>query len=175
MSLDKAPLRIVVFTDVSFGNGADLSSQLGFIIVVTDASGNANVTHYGTHNSRRVTRSVMEAELLVLVNGFDNAFVAKYSLGEMLGSNIPLDVLFDSRTTFKCVPKHAPTMEKRLQIDINALRQSHSKGEIRCVGWISGTLNRANGLTRKKFVQKGNTLFRLISENIVDIRPEGWT
>ena len=128
MPLDEASLRIVLFTDASFGNGADLSSQFGFIIVAMDASGNPNVTHYGSRKSRRVTRSVMAAEVLALVNGFDNAFVANYSLEEMLRSNIPLDVFVDSRTTFNCVAKHAPTMEKRLQIGINELRQSHSKG-----------------------------------------------
>ena len=174
VSLDVSSLRIVLFTDSSFANGPDLSSQLGFIIVLMDDSGSANVVHYGSHKSRRITRSVMAAELLALVTGFDNAFVVKYTVDEMLGRNIPVDVFVDSRTTFNCVAKHAPTLEKRLQIDVNALRQSHSVGEIRCIGWIPGHLNPADGLTRERCIDGNHALFRLMKSNEVIIQAEGW-
>lgn len=94
------------FTDSSFGNAANLASQAGFIIVLADQDNHANVLHFGSKNCRRVTRSVMVAELLALVNGYDEAYYVRHAVCEMLGSEQPLDVYVstyissDSRTTF---------------------------------------------------------------------------
>ena len=38
-------LELIVFTDASFANNKDLSSQIGYVIVLADKLGNANVIH----------------------------------------------------------------------------------------------------------------------------------
>ena len=37
--------RIVAFTDSSFANNKDLSSQIGYVIALTDTQNNANIIH----------------------------------------------------------------------------------------------------------------------------------
>lgn len=44
--LDPIELKIVVITDSSFANNADLTIQLGFIIRLTNNTGRDNPLHY---------------------------------------------------------------------------------------------------------------------------------
>lgn len=171
--LDKSSLRLMLFTDASFANANKLKSQIGFILVLADASNNANIIHYGSMCCKRVTRSVMAAELLALVHGFDNAYLAQHILQEILDQDIPIDGFVDSRTVFNVVAKSSATLEKRLQIDVNSLRESHGKGELRCLSWIPGSENYADGLT-KHSIDSTHPLWSLIKTNKVDVNPQGW-
>jgi len=90
----------------------------------------------------------MAAELHGLVYGFDSAFVARDVLQDFLGKELELDAYVDSRKVFNIVAKNSATLEKRLQIDAHALRESHSKGELRYLAWIPGSQNFAEGLTK---------------------------
>lgn len=97
-TLDPSTVRLMVFTDSSFANLPDVKSQIGFVVVATDDSDNYNILHYGSSRCRRVARSVMAAELLALVYGFDQAFLVKKCLSDILGRNISMDAFIDSRT-----------------------------------------------------------------------------
>jgi hypothetical protein len=72
VKLDEKTLRIVTFTDASFANNKDHSSQIGYVIVLADADNNANVIHWQSKKCKRVTRSVLASELYALSLGFDN-------------------------------------------------------------------------------------------------------
>jgi hypothetical protein len=41
----KGPLRLVMFTDLSFANNSDYSSQIGYVIILADEKNNANIIH----------------------------------------------------------------------------------------------------------------------------------
>jgi hypothetical protein len=43
--LDINSLNLVIFTDASFANNKDLSSQIGYVIVLTDQNQTANIIH----------------------------------------------------------------------------------------------------------------------------------
>jgi hypothetical protein len=45
VKLDVDTLRLLVFTDASFANNKDLSSQIGYVLVLADASNNANIVY----------------------------------------------------------------------------------------------------------------------------------
>lgn len=166
-------LRIMLFTDASFGNIIDYSSQTGFIVLLADEHGNANILHYGSKRCRRVTRSIMAAELLALVSGFDNAYIVKSILEEVFARKFPIEVYTDSRTTFNCIAKHAKTSEKRLQIDAAALRESYIRGEISAFAWVPGYQNPADGLTKDKILSQEHPLRKLIKDNKIEVHPEG--
>ncbi len=57
--LDMDTLSLKVFSDFSFANAPDLSSQLGFTVLLSDASGKCNILHFASYKSKRVVRSVM--------------------------------------------------------------------------------------------------------------------
>ncbi len=71
MKLDKDSLQLIVFTDASFANNKDLSSQVGFVLVLADVKGRANIIHWSSTKCKRVTRSVLASELYGMAYGFD--------------------------------------------------------------------------------------------------------
>lgn len=166
-------LRLALFTDASFANTDNFKSQIGFVIVLTDDSNTGNIIHYGSSRCRRVTRSVMAAEILGLSYGFDNAFVTRHMLNEILGQEIPIDIYIDSRTVFNVIAKHASTSEKRLQIDVSALREAHDKKIIRSISWIPSNQNVADAMTKGN-VPDTHSLWKLMTSNELQIKPTGW-
>ena len=146
--LDPNFLSMVLSTDASFANADKCTSQIGFVTCLDDGENRANIIHYGSQRCRRVTRGVMAAELLSLSYGFDQAFVAKHMAEELFGREFKLHALIDSRTVFNTITKSGPTLEKRLQIDAYALRQSHHKGELYSLAWIPSDQNIADALTK---------------------------
>jgi hypothetical protein len=174
VNLNPDSLRLILFTDASFGNAEGLSSQLGFVVALVDDTDKANIVHYGSQKSKRVTRSVLAAEVLGLVYGWDQAFVVQHTIQEVLGRTVPVDAYVDSRTTFDCVAKNAVTLEKRLAIDVSALRQSHSLGELSRIGWVPGIHNPADGLTRSAILKQDHPLIDLMVSNTLRPEPEGW-
>ncbi len=171
--LDVNSLRLVLFTDASFANTENLKSQIGFVLLLADGSNRANIIHYGSSRCKRVKRSVMAAEVHGLIYGFDNAFVAKEMLREILGENLPIDGIVDSRTLFNVVAKNSSTLEKRLQIDVHSLRESHDRGELRYLAWAPGEENVADELT-KTLVKEHHLLWKLMITNKIEVNPEGW-
>jgi hypothetical protein len=45
IKLDVNTLQLLAFTDASFANNKDLSSQIGYVLVLADASNKANIIH----------------------------------------------------------------------------------------------------------------------------------
>lgn len=144
--MDTHSLR--VFTDSSFANTPVLRSQLGFIILVCDASGKCNMLHFSSYKSKRVTRSVLGAEVLAFADGFDYAYLLRHDLQRILAQHLPLAMLTDSESLFKSIVKSTTTTEKRLMIDLEAARQSYGTQKISDVGWIRSEDNPADGLTK---------------------------
>ena len=46
VQLDLNSLKLVIFTDASFANYHNLSSQIGFVITLVDSSNKANILHW---------------------------------------------------------------------------------------------------------------------------------
>lgn len=98
--LDPSSLRVIVFADASFASNEDLTSQLGFVIGLADKHGNANIVHYSSFKSKRVTRSVLAAELFAVVHAFDYASTLRNSVSDMLGRQIAMTVYTDSKSLY---------------------------------------------------------------------------
>jgi len=62
--------------------------------------------YYSIQRCKRVKKSVIAAELHAVSYGFDQAYVAEQMIAEMLGRNIPLRVLIDSRALFNVIVGH---------------------------------------------------------------------
>ncbi len=71
----------------------------------------------------------------------------------------------DSKSIFDTITKLSGVSEKRLMIDISALRQSYTKGEIANIGHVLSKFNIADGLTEKN---KGNLLQMLLKTGKID-------
>lgn len=75
-----------------------------------------------SNRCKRVTRSVLAAEVYGLVLEFDHDYIIRSMLEEILGKPVPIDAYVHSKTLFDVVVKDCGMCKKHLQIDIYALR-----------------------------------------------------
>lgn len=168
--LDRSSLSLPVFTDSSFANTPNLRSELDFIVLLCDATGSRNIIHFSSYKSKRVSRSVMGAEVLALADGFDYAYLMRHDLQRVLGHPVPLAMLTDSESLFKTIVKSTTTTEKRLMIDIQAAQEAYGKQEISDVGWIRSEDNPAD---RTKPAPRA-ALERLMDTGRLDLSVQQW-
>jgi hypothetical protein len=169
--LDKDSLSIITFTDAAFANNKDFSSQIGYIIVIADKHNKANILHWSSTKCKRVTRSVLVSELYAMAVGFDISASMKATIDRILNKEVPLVVCTDSKSLYKCLIKLGTTQEKRLMIDIMALRQACECREIVEVRWIEGASNPVDALTKGK---PGRALGDLIDSVLLSMEMMGW-
>jgi hypothetical protein len=92
--LELARTKLYIFTDGSFANNKDLSSQLGFVIVLamepicTEASFNihGNIIHWSSTKCKRITRSVLASELYGMTTGFNSRMALSTTLNKVVQS-----------------------------------------------------------------------------------------
>jgi hypothetical protein len=180
--LNLSTLKLFIFTDGSFANNKDLSSQIGFIIVLGTErlarDGNTfevkgNIVHWNSVKCKRVTRSVLASELYGMVGGFDNAIAISTTLRRIMISldmpPPPVILCTDSKSLYDCLVRLGTTAEKRLMIDIMSLRESYEQREISEVRWINGKDNPADACTKSS---PNRALESLVSHNKLMIKFE---
>ncbi len=109
-----------------------------------------------------------------MVNEFDLGFVIKQMLATICKridlAKVPLILYTNSYLLYQCLVQLGTTSEKRLMIDIMALRQSYERREIDEIRWICGEDNPANAMTK---ASPNSALKGIISTNKGTIRLEG--
>jgi len=103
IKLDIKTLQLLVFTDVSFTNNKDLSLQIGYIIILADATKKANIIHWSSVKCKRVTWSVLVSELYSMAYGFDIGVAIKSTVDKILQINFPLMLCTDSKSLYDCL------------------------------------------------------------------------
>jgi len=110
-----------------------------------------------------------------LVNGFDLGHVLAETLRTVMNRlalpPIPLVICTDSYSLYDCLVKLGTTTEKRLMIDLMALRQSYERREISEIRWINGEDNPANAMTK---ASANRALEGLVNSNSLTVRLEAW-
>jgi len=172
LNVNTDSLRLLVFTDASFANNTDCSSQIGYVIVLADNNDQANILHWSSVKCKRITRSVLASELYGMAHGFDTGAAIKCTIEKMIKiENLPLNLCTDSKSLYECLVKLGTTQEKRLMIDILCLRQAYERRLITEVVWIDRNTNPADAMTKLKSCQ---ALRELINTNKVNIKLTGW-
>jgi hypothetical protein len=171
VKLDINTLQLLVFTDASFANNKDLSSQIGYVIVLSDATKKANIVHWSSVKCKRVTRSVLASELYGMAHGFDIGAAIKSTVDKILQVNLSLILCTDSKSLYDCLVRLGTTQEKRLMIDVMCLRQAYERRQVTEVKWIDGNTNPADAMTKGK---PCTALSQLIDTNRIELRAVGW-
>jgi hypothetical protein len=182
VALDLSTAKLFVFVDGSFANNKDFSSQIGYeIIIANESTGNeefeliGNLIHWSSTKSKRVTRSVLASEIYGMVGGVDMAIAIGTTvkmITDQLGlPKISTIVCTDSYSLYECLVKLGTTKEKRLMIDIMALRQSYERREIMEIRWINGQDNPADAMTKSN---PNKALEKFITTNRIQVRVDGW-
>jgi hypothetical protein len=80
-------------------------------------------------------------------------------------------VCTDSRLLYDCLVKLGTTKEKRLMIDIMAMREAYERSELMDIWWIDGRDNPADSMTKAGC---NSAMEELINSNELDLRVQGW-
>ncbi len=184
ITLNLEHVKLFVFVDGSFANNKDFSSQIGYLIILANETNSTtndefvikgNLIYYSSTKSKRVTRSVLASEIYGIVGGVDMAIAINTTIKmitEQLGFlHILIIVYTDSYSLYECLVKLSTTKEKRLMIDIMALRQSYERREITEIQWIDGKDNPADAITKST---PNKALEEFIDSNQLNVRVEGW-
>jgi hypothetical protein len=101
-----------------------MSTQIGYITFLADKHNTCHVLKHNSTKSRRIVRSTLVAEAIALATGFDAAFVLAEDLRRILGKTLPVEGHLDNMSLFDVVTRASTTLEKRVQFDVEEVRQS---------------------------------------------------
>ena len=130
VKLNKDTLKLIIFINVLFTNNTDLSSQISYVIVLADALGKANIIYWSSTKCKRVTRSVLAAELYRMAHDFNITAAVKSTIDKILSITILLILCTDLKSLFNCLVRLSTTQEKCLMVDIMCLHQAYERREI---------------------------------------------
>ena len=147
-SLDRGSLHLRCYVDASFASNDDLSSQLGYAVLLCDADDRCHIVDYASRKCKRGLRSIMGGEVYAFAEGFDSVYAIKRTLEKVYRQNLPVTMLTDSKQMFDVITKASHTSEKRLMIDVAAARGAYNRNDISNVGLVLSQHNIADGLTK---------------------------
>ena len=152
--LDLRSLNIKVFTDASFNNLPNGGSQGGQIVFLCDDNNKCCPLSWNSSRIRRVVRSTIGAETLSLIEGCDTALYISEMVSEIskrmntkAPSPVNIEALTDNQSLFDTIHSTKQTSEKRLIVDISAVREMSDRNEL-SVTWIKKEKQLSDVLTK---------------------------
>jgi hypothetical protein len=179
VSLNQKILQLIIFTDVSFVNNRNHSSQIDYVICLTDEhekiTDNVNIIHWSSIKCKRVIRSALASELYAMTHEFDAELIFKGTMNEILkelkSSSLFLIICTNSKSLYDCLVKLGSVQEKRLMINVMCLRQAYERREIAEMRWIHEENNPADSMIK---IKSSRALEKLIDTNIIDMSRAAW-
>ena len=148
--LQLSSLKIAVYSDASYGNLNDGSSQGGYIVFICDKCGNCAPVSWASKKLKRVVRSTLAAETLAAIEALDSAYLVAKLLSEFLSekNTREIDIFTDNKSLYDAVGTSNLVVEKRLRVDIAALREMLEKDNVN-FKWVESSHQLADALTKK--------------------------
>lgn len=146
--LDKRSLQLLGYSDASFASNHDLSSQLGYIILLSDNTDKVIPIAFKSYKAKRICRSAMAAEVIAFSDMFDAAHTLASELQTLTSRITPLQLFTDNKSLFDTISRGSRTSEKRLMLDVFAAREGYKTGLISDIGFVRSQFNLADGLTK---------------------------
>ena len=109
---------ITAYSDAAFSNNAELSSQLGCIVLLTDDCHNAIPVSYKSYKSRRVIRSVLYAEVNAFADLFHDTLAVCRHLDFITRQSMLLQIRKDYKRMLDIISKASLTSKKRIMVDM---------------------------------------------------------
>ena len=158
---------ITVFSDAAHANLNGVNSTSGHIVFLTGENGRCASLSWSCNKIKRVVRSSLAAEALSLQEGLEDGFYHQSMIQELFGKNCTTNIkaYTDSKSLIEAINSTKLVDDKRLRIDIGAIKESIQKHEAD-VRWCPGSKQLANCLTKKG--AQSNDLLRVIQTGRLD-------
>lgn len=134
--VDIDSVYIATYGDSSLTNSAEISSQMGGIVLLRDKHNNAVPVYWFSRKCPRVLASILAVETITCVTGFDAAFAIRNAFEKTLARQLPLYLYTNSYSLFITVNKCQSVREKRLLTDLSIIRQAYQRGKITNMGFV---------------------------------------
>jgi transposase InsO family protein len=160
--------RLVLFTDAAHANLSDGVGSTGALLVLLMNNQNKCcplVWH--THKIKRVVKSTIAAEALSLLEGLENTCYIRQMIQEILGitdTNIPIEAYIDNKSVTEALQSTKLVDDKRLRLDIAAIKELVETRQIQSVRWCPGKLQLADVMTKRG--ASGYNLLSLIQSGV---------
>ena len=147
---DMKTWRLVVYTDAALANLHDGVSSMGArLLFLVDDKQKCCLLSWHAGKVKRVVRSTIAAEALSLLDGIEDGIYMKQLLKELLGIDIPIEAIVDNRSVVEAVHSTKLVEDKRLRIDVAAIQECLSSGDVVSVRWCPGSEQLANCMTKR--------------------------
>ena len=143
------PMHLLTYCDASYANLHDGSSQGGYIIFLADDDGNVSPVSWCSRKLRRVCKSTEAAETMAMLDAIDASVWIGTLLDEILSDKMKTpQIVTDNKSLFEAAHSTTAVEEKRLRVEIAAIRESIRKGEVE-VKWMPKAKQMADCLTKQ--------------------------
>lgn len=133
-----------IWAGASFVSNEDHSFQMGFLIALYEDRDQCHVLDYSSKKSRRAVHSMMGGELYAFTEAFDAGFILVYDVRKPLDQHITLRMFTDSKQVFTIITLGRRPTERRLAINITAIRETYERRKIDSAGLVCGSEIRAD-------------------------------
>ena len=103
--LHEDTLHLRAYSDVSFETNDDMNSQIGYSIMLCDASHLCHVPDYHSHKSKLVVISILGVEDNAFTDCFDQSFMIRHYIAQLFAREIPLVGMNGSLQIFEALNK----------------------------------------------------------------------
>lgn len=142
-------LSLLVHCDSSWNNLQNGGSQGAYVILLKDNNNRISPVEWSSTKIRRVARSTVTAETLAMLDASDAAFFLSKMVLEILDlSMLDIHIMTDNKSLFDNIHSSKATSEKRLIVDMSAIREMINKKEI-IAHKIDSHQNLSDVLTKK--------------------------
>ena len=147
-------LKIVAYSDASFGNLTDGGSQGGYIIFLVGSNDKYMPTAWQSKHVRRVVKSTLAVETLAMVDMAEACIFYRKLLLEILQvkDNIDKIKIFcktDNFCLYDFAHSSTQILDKRLRIEMAILREMLERKEIAEIPWVPTNTQIVHSLTKK--------------------------
>ena len=152
LNQELSDLKIMVFADASLGNINDGTRSTGaYIVWLADGTGLCCPLAWHASKIKRDVRSTITAEALSLQEGLEAGFYYRTMVEDILGipnKTIPITAYTDNKSVIEAVFSTKLVDDKRLRVDIAAIREFLKTNDIRQIKWCAGDSQLANCMTK---------------------------
>ena len=142
-------IKLFAYTDASFANLKNGGSQGSYLIFLVGENGLCNLLSWQSKKLKRVARSSLTAETLAMLDGVEASLYIRDLFKELYGHYLPIEVFTDNKSLIDALKSSKYVNEKRLRIDIAALKECISKNQVQIGKWINSKEQLADPLTKQ--------------------------
>ena len=145
--------KIVAYTDAAFANLSDGGSQGAYLIFLVNKSGHCSLLSWKSKRIVRIVRSALAAECLALSECIDAAIYTsmlykQLMFGDMKSTVPEIEIITDSRSLCDAIKSVKNVSERRLRVDIGAVKEALKRNDIHKISWVKSNLQLADCLTK---------------------------